>query len=297
MIENKDIKSRIRIFLTYAIIIIMGLACLLPLWTMVCYSFSSSLAITQNKVTVLPVDPSFSAYSFIIEDKQFWTSFGISTLRVVLSLILNVGLSVLMAYPLTKTNKEFKYRDFFMGLLLVAMLFNGGTIPNFILMKELKLLNKIWALVLPGAVPIFSVIMVMNFFKGIPKSLEEAAILDGANPFQILTKVFIPCAKPSIATIALFSIVGSWNDFFSGLIYMTKTKNYPIMTYIHSLNVDLQKLISSGASAAQLSAAYEVSGLNLNSAKIVVAVIPLLLVYPFLQRYLISGIVLGAVKE
>jgi putative aldouronate transport system permease protein len=158
-------------------------------------------------------------------------------------------------------------------------------------------LNKIWALILPGAVPIFSVILVMNFFIGVPKSLEEAALIDGATPLQVLFKVFIPISKPSIATVALFSIVGSWNDFYSGLIYITKVKNYPLMTYIQSLSVNIEELLKSGASSSTIESVVEVSNQNLNAAKIVVAVIPLLIIYPILQRYLITGIVMGSVKE
>lgn len=297
MVENKSLKSRIRITLTYIFIITLGLLCFLPLWNMVCYSFSSAVAIQQNKVTIMPVDFNLDAYERIIADKQFWVSFSISVVRVILSLVLNVVLIVLLAYPLSKSNKEFYGRNVYMYLLLFAMLFSGGMVPTFLVVKKLKLLNTVWALVLPGAVPIFNVIMVMNFFKGIPKSLEEAAIIDGASPMQVLMKIFIPCAKPSIATVSLFSIVGNWNDFFSGLIYMTKKKHYPIMTYINSITINLRELVESGASAEELSSATKLSGMNLNSAKIVVAVIPLLLIYPFLQKYLITGIVLGAVKE
>jgi putative aldouronate transport system permease protein len=184
-----------------------------------------------------------------------------------------------------------------MNLLIFAMLFNGGMIPTYIVVKNLGLLNSIWALILPGAVPVFSVILMMNFFKGIPRALEEAAIVDGANPLQVLLHVMIPCAKPSIATISLFSVVGSWNDFFSGLIYMQKVKDYPIMTYIQSLSIDLQELVNNAASSSALENISELSNRNLNAAKIVVAVIPLLLIYPFLQKYLISGMTMGAVKE
>ena len=297
MIETKGFKYYLRIFLIYFIVIALGLLCLLPLWNMLMYSVSSASAITRNEVTLYPVDPTFMAYKYILKDAQFWSSFGRSVLRVVLGLVLNVSLSVLMAYPLSKSVKEFRARDTYMGILLFAMLFSGGLVPTFILVKKLKLLNTIWALVLPGAVPIFSVIMVMNFFKGVPKSLEEAAILDGATPLQVLTQVYVPCAKPSIATISLFSIVGHWNDFFGGLVYNTKTKFYPLMTYIYSLQVDMQKLAHDGASAEELAEAYKVSGMNLNAAKIVVAVVPLLLIYPLLQKYLITGIVIGAVKE
>jgi len=170
-------------------------------------------------------------------------------------------------------------------------------IPSYILVKELGLLNTIWALILPGALPIFSVIMVMNFFLGIPKSLEEAAYIDGAGPLQVLFRIMIPCAKPCLATVSLFSIVGSWNDFFSGLIYIQKPKNYPIMTYIQSLNVDIQEMLKSGMNNSSLENLTELSNKNLNAAKIVVAVIPLLIIYPILQKYLITGIVMGSLKE
>ena len=137
----------------------------------------------------------------------------------------------------------------------------------------------------------------MNFFLGIPKSLEEAALIDGASPMQVLLKIMVPCAKPSIATVSLFSIVGNWNDFFSGLIYMRKAEKFPIMTYIQSLNVDIQELLKNGASSATLENAAALSNKNLNAAKIVVAVVPLLMIYPILQKYLITGMVMGSVKE
>lgn len=184
-----------------------------------------------------------------------------------------------------------------MNLLIFAMLFNGGMIPTYLLVKNLGLLNSVWALILPGAVPIFSVIMVMNFFIGVPKSLEEAAVIDGATPLQVLTKVYIPCSKPVVATVALFSIVGNWNDFFGGLIYMTKVSNYPLQTYIQSLSVKLEDMLSNGGSLSAIESAMEVSAQNLNAAKIVVSVVPLLLIYPLLQKYLITGMVVGSVKE
>lgn len=297
MIENRSFSSRVRVSFIYCIVILLGLVCLLPLWNIVAISFSSSAAVTANKVGLAPVDFTTVAYKKIIEDSQFWRSFMISVVRVILAVILNTVLVVLMAYPLTKSTREFRGRNLYMNLLIFAMLFNGGMIPSFILVKELGLLNSIWALVLPGALPIFNVILVMNFFLGIPKSLEEAAIIDGANPLQVLVKILVPCAKPCIATIVLFSIVGSWNDFFSGLIYIQKPRNYPIMTYIQSLNVDIQELLKSGMSSSSLGNLSELSNKNLNAAKIVVAVIPLLLIYPILQKYLITGIVMGSVKE
>lgn len=297
MVEKKNFTGRLGRGSIHAIIIILALLCLIPLWNILAISFSSSEAVAANKVGLLPVRFTTAAYKKIIEDAQFWKSFGISVVRVVLGLAINMVLVVTMAYPLSKSPREFKGRNIYMNLMIFAMLFSGGMIPSYLVVKNLNLLNTIWSLILPGAVGIFNVILVMNFFIGIPKSLEEAAIIDGATPMQILTKVYIPCSKPSMATVALFSIVGHWNDFYSGLIYMTKVDKYPVMTYISSMTINLQDMVKSGADSESLKNAVEVSNMNLNAAKIVVAVVPLLLIYPLLQKYLISGLVVGAVKE
>lgn len=297
MVENRSFHSRVRVTVIYGIVLLLGLSCLLPLLNIVAISFSGSAAVSANRVGVIPVDFTLTAYNKILSDGQFWRSFVISVIRVILALALNLAVTVPMAYAMTKSKKEFRARNIYMNLLIFAMLFNGGMIPTYILVRNLGLLNSIWSLVLPGALPIFNVIMLMNFFLGIPKSLEEAALIDGASPFQVLIKIMVPCARPSIATVSLFSIVGSWNDFFSGLIYMQKVENYPIMTYIQSLNVDIQELLKSGASSSALENVTELSNRNLNAAKIVVAVIPLLLIYPILQKYLITGMVMGSVKE
>lgn len=297
MLDNKSTSSKIRNVVIHVIVIGLALICLLPMINIVAISLSGSAAVAANRVGLLPVDFTSSAYKRIVEDAQFWHSFGISVVRVALTLVLNLVITVPMAYAMTRSKGEFGARNLYMNLLIFAMLFNGGMIPTYIVVKNLHLLNTIWALILPGAVPVFSVILLMNFFKGVPKALEEAAIIDGASQFQVLLQIMVPCAKPSIATVSLFSIVGSWNDFFGGLIYMQRVEDYPIMTYIQSLNIDLQELVKNAANSAALENVAELSNRNLNAAKIVVAVIPLLLIYPFLQRYLISGLVMGSVKE
>ena len=297
MVESRSIHSKIRVTIIYIIVLLLGMSCLFPLLNIVAISFSSSAAVSGNRVGILPVDFTLTAYRKILSDGQFWHSFLISVIRVILALALNLIVTVPMAYAMTKNKKEFRARNVYMNLLIFAMLFNGGMIPTYILVKNLGLLDTIWALVLPGALPIFNVILLMNFFLGIPKSLEEAALIDGASPMQVLLKIMVPCAKPSIATVSLFSIVGNWNDFFSGLIYMRKAEKFPIMTYIQSLNVDIQELLKNGASSATLENAAALSNKNLNAAKIVVAVVPLLMIYPILQKYLITGMVMGSVKE
>ena len=297
MVTKKGFRGNMGKGLIYLIVFLLGMICLLPLLNILALSFSSSDAAAANIVGFVPVKFTTAAYNKILEDRQFWRSFGISVVRVALQLVLNLVLIVLMAYPLSKSAREFRGRNIYMNLLVFAMLFSGGMIPSYLVVKRKGLINTVWTLVLPGAVPIFSVIMVMNFFMGVPKALEEAAILDGATPIQVLTRVYIPCSKPVIATVALFSIVGSWNDFFGGLIYMTRVANYPLQTYIQSLSVSLEDILHSGGSLSTLVNAMEVSKQNLNAAKIVVSVVPLLLIYPVLQKYLITGIVMGSVKE
>lgn len=297
MIENKTFGTRLRIVIIYAMVILLALLCLFPIWNMVCMSFSSSTMVIANKVTFFPREFTLEAYKRILEDSQFFVSFGISVLRVILALALQLTTIVLTAYPLSKTVREFNGRNIVMGFMIVAMLFSGGMIPAYLLLKELNMINTIWALVLPSALPISNMIMTMNFMAAIPSSLEEAAIIDGATPLQVLTRIVIPCSKPSLATMALFSIVGHWNDFEGGLIYMTKRENYPLMTYIQTLTSDVSMMLEDAMEAEALEKLLEVTGKNLNAAKVVVATVPLMLIYPFLQKYLIHGIVMGAVKE
>ena len=175
MVQKKGIVSNMGKGAIYLIVFLLGVICLLPLLNIVAVSFSGSAAVAANRVGIFPVDFTVAAYEKILGDHQFWRSFGISVARVVLALLLNLILIMLMAYPLSKSKREFKGRNIYMDLLIFAMLFNGGMIPTYIVIKNLGLLNTIWALILPGAVPIFSVIMVMNFFMGVPKALEEAA--------------------------------------------------------------------------------------------------------------------------
>lgn len=281
----------------YAIVILLGAACLLPLLNIIAISLSSSEAVSANQVGLIPVKFNLGAYQKMIDDAQLWRSFMISVERAVLSLAVNMVLIVLMAYPLSKSNRQFPGRKIYMKYLIFAMLFNGGMIPTYMLVNSLKLTDTIWALILPGAVPIFNIILVMNFFVGIPKAIEEAALIDGASPMKILLQVFIPCSLPVLATVALFSVVGSWNDFFGGLVYMSKLSDYPLMSYIQTLTISLSQLLNSGVSEEELARLGAVSDRNLNAAKIVLSAIPLIVIYPFFQKYFVSGIVVGAVKE
>ena len=289
-------KLNARIMIIYTLVIILGLVCLLPLWNIVAISLSGPAAVAGNKVGLIPVDLTFGAYEKIMSDGQFWRSFGISVLRVAITLALNLVLIVLMAYPLAKSKRVFRGRTLYMNLMIFAMLFNGGMIPTYLVVKQLGLLNTIWALILPGAVPIFSVILVMNFFRGIPKDIEEAAVVDGANWLTTLVRIYLPLSLPSLATVTLFIVVGHWNEWFDGMIYNNKSYHYPLMTF---LQYEIINFKTTDLRPEQLMAdptLAELNGRAIKSAAIILCTLPVLVFYPFLQRFFISGIVVGSVK-
>lgn len=286
-------KNKLMDTVVWLIVILMTLCCLLPLLNTLAISFSNNSAVNANQVGILPVGFTLSSYKKLLEDNQFWRSAWISVLRVVLGTGLNMLMMILLAYPLSRSKNRFASRDIYMKLIIFAMLFNGGLIPGYIIVSKLHLLNTIWALVLPGAVPVFNVILLMNFMKGLPEALEEAAVIDGASEWTILTRVVLPISKPGLATMALFCIVGHWNDYFQGLIYMRTPSKYPLQTYIQQLTIDVSQITDT----QQLIYFMTISTRTLNAAKIVVATVPLLVIYPFLQRYFVTGIVIGAVKE
>ncbi|MDQ8734569.1 carbohydrate ABC transporter permease [Paenibacillus sp. LHD-38] len=295
MVQSKALGSRfVNILIITALLMITFLS-VVPLVNTIVISISSSTAVNAGEVYFLPVDINFSSYEKILNDTKFWKAFLVSVERVVLGVSLNMILTILMAYPLSRSIKHFKSRNIYMWVILFTMLFSGGIVPWFMVISNLGLINSIWALVLPGAVPVFNVILLMNFFKGIPKELEEAAFMDGAGPLKILTHIYLPVSLPSLATIALFSIVGHWNNFFDGIILINDSEKIPLQTYLQQLSLTRDQI--QNLTVEQLKEFNKVSNVTLNSAKILVSMIPILLIYPFLQRYLIHGIVLGSVKE
>lgn len=293
MIQKKSFGTYTAKVIIWLVVILMTLSCLLPLINMIAISLSGSDAVASNQVGLLPVDFTLTTYSKLLNDGQFWASFWISVQRVVLGTLINMFFVITMAYPLSKSKLRFPAREIYIKFVIFAMLFSGGIIPLYMVVSGLKLTDTIWALVLPGAVPVFNVILMINFFKSVPGSLDEAARIDGASPLTILVKIYLPVSLPALATVALFSIVGHWNDYFSGLLYMNKASLYPLQTYIQQLTVDITQVTD----AEQLKQLSQMSNRAFNATKIVVSTIPLLVIYPYLQKYFVSGIVIGAVKE
>ncbi|KAB8127834.1 carbohydrate ABC transporter permease [Gracilibacillus oryzae] len=296
MLRSKSLSSKVADVVLISILVIVALTCILPLWYTLSLSLSSKTAAAAGAVALWPVDFNFDSYKQLLQDGQFFKSFWISIQRVVLGAGLNFIIVPLMAYPLSKTVKDFKGRNVLMWTLIFTMLFNGGLIPLYLTIKGYGLMNSIWALVLVGGAQtiVFNIILTINFFRNLPKSLEEAALVDGAGPWYILFKLYIPLSIPVLATISLFSIVYHWNEFLYGLIFMTREEFYPLQTYIQQLVVSVDPSTMTEDQYKRMS---ELSNRTLDAAKIFIAMIPVLLVYPFLQKYFIHGITLGSVKE
>lgn len=294
MVQNKS--KGWKIFSGFNVILmgLLALSCLYPLWYALCLSLSSKTAANSGMVTVLPVGFSLVSYKEIMGDWKFFNSFGISIQRTVLGTLVSLFVMVLVGYPLSKTKREFRSRNVFMWIILFCMVFNGGTIPWYLTMQSYGLINKIWGLVLAGGLPVFNLILIMNFFRELPSDLEEAARVDGAGPWRILFQIVVPCSVPVLATIVLFTGVYHWNEFFQGLVLTTGDTNYPLQTYIKQMVVSVQ---TGNMTMEQVEKLDHLSNKSLDAAKVFIAMIPMLAVYPFLQKYFVTGIMLGAVKE
>lgn len=296
MVKNKTFGARVFDITLIIALLLIALLCILPIWYTLALSLSDKSAAAGGEVWLWPVGFTLNAYSQLMEDTQFFKSFWVSIQRVVLGASLNFIITILMAYPLSKSAKAFPKRNVIMWIIVFTMLFNGGIIPLYLAVKGYGLLNSIWSLVLVAGAQgiVFNIILTMNFFRNLPKEIEESALIDGAGPWEMLFKIFVPLAVPVLATITLFSIVLHWNEFFQGLMFMTREDHYPLQTYIQQLVVapDITSMTED-----QYKKLSELSNRTLNAAKIFIAMIPVLVVYPFLQKYFIHGITLGSVKE
>lgn len=294
MIHSRSLGAHIFNAVNIVIMAILALSCLYPLWYALCLSISDKAAANSGLVTFYPIGFTLQSYQEIMKERMFFNAFWISIQRTALGTVVTLGALILMAYPLSKHKSEFKIRDALMWVVIFCMLFNGGTIPWYITVKNYRLIDSIWALVLGGSLPVFNLILMVNFFRALPRDLEEAAVVDGAGPWKILSMVVVPCSIPVIATIVLFTSVYHWNEFFQGLVLTTNESRYPLQTYIRQIVVNIQ---ASTLTRDQIENLFKLSNKSLNAAKVFIAMIPMLAVYPFLQRYFISGIMLGAVKE
>ena len=298
---NKPTRNRIqestgrKVFrvVNVIVLILLALICLLPFVNVIAISFSDSFYVDSNQVYFWPKGWTPSAYTYILTRASFWSSFRTSILRVLLGGSLNLFFIILTAYPLSKSNDKLHFRNVYTWYFFITMLVSGGMIPNYLLIAKLGLRDSIWSLVLPGALPVFNLVLMLNFFRQVPTALEEAALIDGAGHLRTLVQIYLPVSLPAIATITLFCIVSHWNAWFDGMIYITSPSKVPMQTYLRSVLIDMN-MADMSADDYELYAT--LANRTVKCSQIIVATIPILCVYPFLQRYFVSGIVLGSVK-
>ena len=294
MLNRFDSPSRkVFIFINTTFLVILGIVCLLPLIHILALSFSGKSAAAAGSVILWPVEFSTTAYTFVLNRVAFWRSMLVTIRRVLVGGTINLILITLTAYPLSKPVSKFRFRTFFAWFFFFSTLFSGGLIPSYMLIYQLNMLDSIWALILPGAVPVFSVILMLNFFRQIPDELEEAAHMDGANQWRTLFRIYIPCSLPSIATVALFSIVSHWNSYFDGMIFSNNPSSYPLQSYLRTIIVSSDLTNMAGDDWKLLA---EISDRTVKAAQIFISALPILAVYPFLQKYFVKGITVGSVK-
>ncbi|CAM3786197.1 MULTISPECIES: carbohydrate ABC transporter permease [Paenibacillus] len=269
---------------------------IIPFIHLLSISLSSNTAAMAGEVKLWPVGFNVDAYRYLGEKVEFFLSFGVSLERVVLGTAVNMFLIFITAYPLSKSKEQFKHRTLYVWFFAITMFFGGGLIPTYITVKNTGLIDSIWALILPGALNVWNMVLMLNFFRTIPKELDEAATIDGAGHWRVLWSIYLPVSLPSIATIGLFTIVGHWNSWFDGILYLNSPEKYPLQTYLSTLIMSINSQMTS-ISIEQLKAMENLSEKTLRTAQIFMGALPIMLVYPFLQKYFVKGITVGSVKE
>ena len=292
--RKMTLGMRVFSVINYLFLTLMAFTCLLPMLNQLAISFSSSGAVAMGKVGIWPVEFTLKSYQYMAEKPLFFSSILISLQRLLLAVPLSMLVTILAAYPLSRQDSDFKARKVYIWYFVVPMLFSGGLIPTYMIVRYTGLIDSMGALVLPYLVNVFNVILMMNFFRSIPKELEEAALMDGAGHVRVLISIILPVSTPVLATIALFFIVNHWNSWFDGLIYMNSPEKYPLQTYLQTMVISRDLMVME--SMRDVRNIPDISDRTGKAAQIFLAALPVLIVYPFLQKYFTTGIVMGSVK-
>lgn len=294
MIRRLSTSSKIFAACNHTFLILLSLLCILPVVHVWALSFSNSSAASAGLVQIWPVDFTLNSYRYILHNSAFFSSFYITLERAALGTIISMALSILTAYPLSKEVRSFRFRTIYAWYYVFTILFNGGLIPWYLSVQYTGLIDSLWALIVPGAIQVFNIVLLINFFRDLPKELEESAFIDGAGHWRILRSIFVPLALPAMATLILLTLVWHWNSWFDGLLLMNSQKHYPLSTYLQTIVIqgDLSHLSTDNARLMS-----SISDRTIKSAQIFLGALPIILIYPFLQKYFVKGLVMGSVKE
>lgn len=279
-----------------AILTGVTLLCIVPFLHLLALAFSSGAEAASGEVGLWPKSFTAEAFVYVAQKKAFFLSAGVSVLRVLAGTLISMALVILAAYPLSKEKSRFRARTGYVWYFAITMFFSGGLIPTYMIIKELRLLDSFWVLVLPGAMNVWNAIILLNFFRQIPTSLEEAAVMDGAGQGTVLFRVYLPLSLPSLATLVLFTAIGHWNSWFDGIMYLNDIQKYPLQTYLSTIVVQQSVSSNSAMTAEEIAQLGQIGDNNLKAAQIFLGSLPIMVVYPFLQKYFVKGLTIGGVK-
>lgn len=278
----------------YFVLLLAAAITMLPIWIVFIRSFTPTHIISKYPALLWPIDPTLDAYTYILGTPTLLTSFAITVFITVVGTALNLIFTILAAYGLSK--RELPGNGLLMGFIVFAMLFSAGIVPTYMVVRQVGLIDSIWSLVWPSLVSPFNLILMRNYFWSVPPELEESAKIDGASDLRVLVTIVLPLSMPAIATIGLFYAVGHWNEFFGALFYINDNSKWPLQILLRSIIIEnnFQNMGSAGSWGEVRQKMYNPE--NIKAATIVFATVPILLVYPLLQRYFVQGIKLGAIK-
>lgn len=295
--RSKTIKrstiDRVILFLGYSVLALFTIAIVIPLAYVVIASFMDPNVLNNQGISFRMSDWSLEAYRRVLEDKMIWRGFANSFFYSITATAISVFITLLAAYPMSK--KDLVGRKFFNALFVITMFFGGGLIPTFILMNQLRLVNTVWAILLPGAFNVWNMILARTYYQSVSSELWEAAQLDGANEIQYFFLILLPLCKPIIAVLALWGFVGMWNSYFDAMIYLNDADLQPLQLVLRSIlvqNTPQSGMIADIQSTAEMAKMAEL----LKYSTIVVSSIPLLVMYPFFQKYFDKGVMVGSIK-
>lgn len=272
----------------YILLLLVLVSILYPILNVVAVSFSSSAYVVRNEVSILPKGFTLSAYTELFSSGRIPRAYGNTLLYTGLGTLINILMTVVTAYPLSRPRLTGK--KFFLGMIIFTMFFSGGTIPTFIVVQNLGLINTIWSMVLPNAIWTMELLIMISFFRSVPGALHESAILDGASEFTILWRIFLPLSKAALASIGLFYFMGHWNSYFLPLIYLNDQSMYPLQLVLKDMLLDESSTISEVVSSSAITPA------SLKNAVIFITMVPVMVIYPMVQKYFVKGVMIGSVK-
>ncbi|GAB2624474.1 carbohydrate ABC transporter permease [Pseudactinotalea suaedae] len=268
----------------------LALVCVVTLYpfvNLVAKAFSSEGAIAAGQVNLIPRGFNITTFAAVMSDDMFWINYRNTVVYTVVATVIAMAMTTTFAYALAK--KHLKGRSFFVGIAVFTMFFSGGLIPNYLLINSLGFKNSIWAIVIPNAISVFNLLIMKSFFENFPPDLEEAASIDGLSTYGVFARIVLPLSKAVLATMVLFYAVSFWNSWFAAFLYMDKAELYPVTIYLRNLLAAATSMEDMGTDNVQIAS-------NVQAVTMVLTVLPIICVYPFIQRYFVSGVMLGSVK-